>query len=194
MVSHSFLQWATFCQTSPPWPVRLGWPHTACLSFIELDKAVVRVTRLTSFLWLWFHCVFPLMPGHNTYRLTLVSLTWTWGISSGLFQQSSATAHYLGWGVSPHGHPSWPWTWSSSSRPSCSCCSLDVGLLLLLASVMSSSLQTCFSVHWILQARILEWVAIHSSRMSSPPTDWTHIPWVSWTACRFFTTELLGKP
>ena len=26
MVCHSFLQWATFCQTFPPWPSRLGWP------------------------------------------------------------------------------------------------------------------------------------------------------------------------
>ena len=32
------LQWTTFCQTSPPWPIRLGWPHTAWLSFIESDK------------------------------------------------------------------------------------------------------------------------------------------------------------
>ena len=31
-------QWTTFCQTSPPWPVHLGWPHMAWLSFIELDK------------------------------------------------------------------------------------------------------------------------------------------------------------
>ena len=29
----------------------------ACLSFIELDKAVVRVIRLASFLWLWFQCL-----------------------------------------------------------------------------------------------------------------------------------------
>ena len=29
------------CQTSPPWPVHLGWPHTAWLSFFELDKTVV---------------------------------------------------------------------------------------------------------------------------------------------------------
>ena len=43
MVCHSFLQWTTFCQTSPPWPAHLGWPHTAWLSFIELDKAVVLV-------------------------------------------------------------------------------------------------------------------------------------------------------
>ena len=32
---------------------------------------------------------------------------------------SAVTAPYLGWGVSPYHHPSWPWTWSSSSRPSC---------------------------------------------------------------------------
>ena len=35
-------------------PARLGWPHTAWLSFIELDKAVVHVIRFVSFLWLWF--------------------------------------------------------------------------------------------------------------------------------------------
>ena len=38
VVCHSLLQWTTFCQTSPPWPVHLGWPHMAWLSFIELDK------------------------------------------------------------------------------------------------------------------------------------------------------------
>ena len=27
-----------FCQTSPPWCVHRGWPHTAWLSFIESDK------------------------------------------------------------------------------------------------------------------------------------------------------------
>ena len=72
---HSLLQWTTFCQTSPPWPVHLGWPHRAWLSFIELDKAVVCVIMLTRFLWLWFQCVCPLMPSCNTYHLTWVSLT-----------------------------------------------------------------------------------------------------------------------
>ena len=56
---HSLLQWTTFCQTSPPRPVRLGWPHTAQLSFIELDKAVVHVIRLVIFLWLWFSVCLP---------------------------------------------------------------------------------------------------------------------------------------
>ena len=40
------------------------------------------------------------------------------------------------------------------------------------------------SVHGILQARILEWIAISSSRGSSWPRDWT---WVSRTAGRLFT-------
>ena len=35
------------------------------------------------------------------------------------------------------------------------------------------------SVHGVLQARILEWVAISSSRGSSQPRFWTHISYVS---------------
>ena len=75
VVCHSFLQWTTFCQTSPPWSFRLGWPQRAWLTFIELYKVVVHVIKLASFLWLWFQCVCPLMPSHNTYHLTWVSLT-----------------------------------------------------------------------------------------------------------------------
>ena len=56
-VLHSLLQWTTFCLTSPPWAFRLGKPHMAWVSFTELDKAVVRVIRLDSFLWLWFVCL-----------------------------------------------------------------------------------------------------------------------------------------
>ena len=51
------------------------------------------------------------------------------------------------------------------------------------------------SVHGILQARILEWVAISFSRGSSQPRDRTHISRVSpASAGRFFTTEPPGKP
>ena len=79
VVCHFLLQWTTFCQTSPPWPAHHGWPHMAWLSFTELEKAVVHVIRLTSFLWLWFQCVCPLMPSCNTYHLTWVSLTFDVG-------------------------------------------------------------------------------------------------------------------
>ena len=47
------------------------------------------------------------------------------------------------------------------------------------------------SVHGISQARILEWVAVSFSRVSSWPRDWTH---VSFLAGKFFNTEPPGKP
>ena len=69
--------------------------------------------------------------------------------------------------------------------------------------VCAQSLQSCLtlcdpvawpmtvsSVHEILQARILEWVAVPPSRGSSPPRDWTC---VSCIAGRLFTTEPPGK-
>ena len=31
VVCHSILQWITFCQNSPLWPIRLGWPYTTWL-------------------------------------------------------------------------------------------------------------------------------------------------------------------
>ena len=46
------------------------------------------------------------------------------------------------------------------------------------------------SAHGIVQARVLEWVAIFSTRESSQPRDWTH---VSCTAGRFFTAKPSGK-
>ena len=47
------------------------------------------------------------------------------------------------------------------------------------------------SVHDILQPRVLEWVAMLSSRGSSPPSDRTC---VSRIAGGFFTAEPTGKP
>ena len=52
------------------------------------------------------------------------------------------------------------------------------GKLLQLCSTLCNSTDynlRCPSVHGILQARILEWVAISSSRISSWPRDWTPI-------------------
>ena len=50
------------------------------------------------------------------------------------------------------------------------------------------------SVHGIFQARILEWVAISSSRGSSQPRDQTHVSFISCIAGGFFTAEPSGKP
>ena len=120
VVCHSLFQWTTFCQTSPPWPAHVGWPHKAWLSFIELDKAVVLVWLD----WLVF-CEYGFSvsalccPLATPTILLGFLLPWAWGISLQLLQQSAAIAPYLGRGVSPHRCPSWSSMWDSSSRPSC---------------------------------------------------------------------------
>ena len=50
------------------------------------------------------------------------------------------------------------------------------------------------SVHGIVQARILESVAMLSSGTPYRPEDQTHVSGGSCTAGRFFTAEPLGKP
>ena len=50
------------------------------------------------------------------------------------------------------------------------------------------------SVHGILQARILEWVAIPFSRGFSWPWDRIHVSCGSWIAIGFFIAEPPGKP
>ena len=98
VVCHSLLQWTTFCQNSPPWPVHLGWPYMPRLSFIESDKAVVHVIRLVSFLWLCFQSLCPLMPSLRSYHLTGVSLILDVGYLL------TVTAKDLGHEISPLGH------------------------------------------------------------------------------------------
>ena len=120
VVCHSLLQWTTFCQTSPPWPGRPGWPHTAWLSVTELDKAVVLVSDWLVFCDYGFRVSALWCPlATPTVLLVGFLLPRTWGVPSQLLQQSAAAAPYLGWGVASHSRPSWPWTWSSSSQHSC---------------------------------------------------------------------------
>ena len=65
-----------------------------------------------------------------------------------------------------------------------------VGVCVLRCSVLSDLLDCSppgSSVRGVFQARILEWVAISSSRGSSPPRDQTRVSCVSCIADRFFT-------
>ena len=69
----------------------------------------------------------------------------------------------------------------------------SVRLCLTLCNPMDCSLSDT-SLHGILQARILEWVAMPSSRGSSWPRDRTCVSCISCIAGRFFTPEPPGKP
>ena len=106
-VGHILSDFSTI--TRPSWVAPQAW-----LGFIELDKAVVHMIRLASFLWLWFQCVCPLIPSHNTYHLTWVSLALDVGY---LF--TNAPAKHSCCSLPWTRLPVWPWTWSSSSWPSC---------------------------------------------------------------------------
>ena len=74
------------------------------------------------------------------------------------------------------------WLWASPLVSLCMCVNL-LQSCPALSGPIDCSLPG-FSVHGILQARILEWVAMPSSRRSSWPRDWTP---VSSIAGRFFT-------
>ena len=52
----------------------------------------------------------------------------------------------------------------------------------------------CSPVHGVFQARILEWVAIPFSRVSSRPRDWIQVSVSPSLAGGFFTIEAPGKP
>ena len=94
----------------------------AWLGFNELDKAVILVWLD----WLVF-CEYGFIvsalwcPLATPTILLEFLLPWAWGISSQLLQQSTASAPYLGRGISPFRHRSWPSKWDSPSRERQNC-------------------------------------------------------------------------
>ena len=63
------------------------------------------------------------------------------------------------------------------------------GIKVISDEIVQSNL-LCYTVHGILLTRILEWVAVSFSRVSSQHRDWTH---VSHIADRFFTSWTTRK-
>ena len=87
-----------------------------------------------------------------------------------------------------------PWE-MQTAHPSQRClCASQVASVVSLCNPMDCS-PPGSSVHGILQARILEWVAMPSCRGSSLPRDWTHVSYVScigrWVLCH---QRHLGSP
>ena len=75
----------------------------------------------------------------------------------------------------------------------CMCACSVAQSCLTLCNLMDCN-PTGFSVLGILQARILEWVAISFSRRSSWPRNQTHVSCVSCVAGRLFTLCHVGSP
>ena len=120
------------------------------------------------------------------------------------------------WGPQAQGRPCPPHAFispvalSSVSGPAflSSCCSplmqvLTSGCINSMSSVASVTLTLCDpmdcslpgpSVHGILQARILQWIATPSSRASPQPRDRIHVSCVYCWAGGFFTSDPPGKP
>ena len=77
-----------------------------------------------------------------------------------------------------------------SHMNNCMCMCVCVAQLLQSCPTLCDAMDCCLtdsSVHGILQAKILEWVAMPSSRVSSQPRDWSHVSCISCIAGRFFT-------
>ena len=90
-----------------------------------------------------------------------------------------------------------PWGWggrgSSSETTAWPLCVLVIQSCLTLCDPMNCS-PPISSVHGILQARILEWVAVPSSRGSSLPKDRTCVPYASPSFLgKFFTTSTIWE-
>ena len=198
VVCRSLLQWTTFCQNSPPWPVHFGWPYMACCR--------VGGTKCSS------ACIKPFEGGchcfhylHHSLRKKEIEVTQSCltlckpmdcslpGSSvHGIFQ-----ARILEWvaiSFSRRSLPSRDWTQVSCivGRHFTICAFREVShhslrqcikSCLTLATPWTVAFQGS-SVCGILQARILEWVAISFSRGSSQPRNRTQ---VSSIAGRFST-------
>ena len=110
---------------------------------------------------------------------------WSISLTSPISPQASATRHktlHLSLGLDQNSDP-----WRSQKDQRCAC----VSRLVMLDSLQPLDYSPPgFSVLGILQARILEWIAISFSRGSSQPRDWTL---VSGIAGRFFTIWATGK-
>ena len=209
VVCHSLLQWTTFCQTSPPWPTHLAWPHGHGLvswgslgenSYMYMYESLccppeTVITLLiscssssVSYLVVSDSCQLQptrfLCPWNSPGKNTGVDC------HSALFQykiKSLIKKIIITFGK----HCKLFTSFVNPKQPRmlvCLACSKKCWSHLTLRHPMdpcSSMLWTpCSSVHGVLQARILEWVATPFSRGSSWPRNWT---WVSCIVGRFFT-------
>ena len=80
VVCQSLLQWTTFCQNSPPWPVRFGWPYS---TWLIVSLSYTRMWSMWSFWMVFcdygFHSVCPLVEEYKQ----LIQASWWEGLAMG---------------------------------------------------------------------------------------------------------------
>ena len=132
---------------------------------------------------------------------TDLSLLWspTWPPGQTFFVSNSSFSYQREPSTTLHSTPGSDYqeivmTWYGTYLLICMCCVCAQSLQLYptLCNHIECSLPGS-SVHGILPARLLEWVAMPSSRGSFQPRNQTHVSGISCIAGGFFTTELLGK-
>ena len=111
------------------------------------------------------------------------SLGWEDPLDKGMATHSSILAWKISWTEEPDGLQSWACKQSDISEwltlsHTCCCCSVTQ-LCPTLWDPMDYSLLIS-SVHGIILTKILEWVAMYSSRGSSQFSIWTHVSCVSY--------------
>ena len=164
----------------------LGFPTTAC------SKGFLIVTPL---MWLSHSLIFWFSSQVSFYSLPVkhwLLLSEDFPDQKGRSENSVSTIDdWQGFFMGGHFTSCWPidsdcpWVKGPLVWHACVCAQL-LQLCLTLCDPVDCS-PPGFSVHVILQARILEWVAMPSFRGSSWPRDRTHVSCISCITGRFFT-------
>ena len=75
VVCLSLLQWTTFCQNSPSWPIHLGWPYMAWL-IVSLSQT--RLWSMWSVSLVFCDCAFPSVCPLMDKDKRFMEVSWWW--------------------------------------------------------------------------------------------------------------------
>ena len=146
-------------------------------------------------LWLWHHCLMRSLIHHQGLQISYTYL------QSRLFTETAGTFSSYLWifRVSPKCDPFVPWFLNNFYQ--CAVCANSLQSCPTLCTPMNCTPLGAF-VHGILQARMLEWVAMPFSRISSQHGDWIGIPcttgrffthWATWEAPKYIPNFLTNR-
>ena len=129
--------------------------------------------------------------GWDSWMASLTQWTWIW-VSSGSWWWTGRPGV-----LQSNGSQSRTWLSNWTELINGSCVLIEHACLCSVATVMRpiDYSPPGFSLYGIFQTRLLDWVAISSSRVSSQPRDWTHVFCISCTGRQILLpVSHLGSP